>query len=190
MVSHQRPPTNERIVNAALALIARLGLGGVTMSEIAREAQVSRQTLYNHYPDVETIVSVAVAQHQAESVSRLAGVLATVDSPAGRLEHLVRHAAATAAHGHPTLKQGFSTEVQAVIDGYDKALRSHIESILREGVNRTMFRASVDPARDALVVQRMIEATGELVAADPESSADIVTAVSATVLAAVAGPQL
>jgi AcrR family transcriptional regulator len=190
MVFHhnERPPASERIVNATLALIARLGLGGVTMSRIAREAEVSRQTLYNHYPDVETIVSVAVAQHQAESVSRLAGVLATVDSPAGQLEHLVRHAAATAAHGHPTLKQGFSAEVQAVIDGYDQALRSHIESILREGITRAVFRADLDLVSDALVVQRMIEATSELVAADTESAPSIVTAVTATVLAAVVGP--
>jgi AcrR family transcriptional regulator len=155
------------------------------MSAIAREAAVARQTIYNHYSDVETIVAAAVEQHRRENVDGLTTVLATIDSPQGRLEHLARHAAATAAHGHPIIKQGFSAEVQLVIDGYDQTLRSHIESILRDGITRTIFRSDLDPVWDAAVIQRMLEATAELVAADPESAPDIVTTVTATVLAAV-----
>ena len=159
------------------------------MSAIAREAAVARQTIYNHYPDVETIAAAAVEQHQRESTDGLTSVLATIDSPQGRLEHLVRHAAANAAHGHPTIKQGFSIELQSVIDGYDQALRSHIESILHDGVAHRAFRNDLDPARDATVIHRMIEAAAELVAADPKSAADIVTTVTATVLAAVVAHQ-
>ena len=180
-----RPPAGERIVHATLTLIAERGLAGITMSAIAHRAGVARQTLYNHYSDVETIVSAAVEQHQTASVEGLAAVLATVSSPQAGLEHLVRHTAATAAHGHPMIKQGFSADVQSVIDGYDQALRSHIESILEDGVNSAVFRRDLEPARDAVVVQRMIEAVGEQVAAEPESAADIVSAVTTMVLAAV-----
>lgn len=186
--SVRMPAANERIVHAALALVAEQGMSGVTMSAIAREAAVARQTIYNYYPDVEAIVSAAVEQHQAESIDHLTELLATVDSPIGRLEHLVRHVAATAAHGHVTIKQGFSAEVQSVIDGYDLALRTHIENILRDGTGRSVFRNNLDPARDAVVVQRMIEATGELVAEDPESVPEVVTVVTTTVLAAVTAP--
>jgi AcrR family transcriptional regulator len=181
----KRSAASERIVHATLTLIAERGLVGVTMSAIADRAEVARQTLYNHYADVETIVSAAVEQHQSESVARLTAVLATVASPQGRLEHLVRHTAATAVHGHPLIKQGFSAEVQAVIDGYDQALRSHIESILNDGIEHAEFRGDLHPTKDAVVVQRMIEAAGELAAVEPESVAEIVTAVTATVLAAV-----
>jgi AcrR family transcriptional regulator len=180
----QMPPASERIAVATLSLVAERGLGGVTMSAIARAAGVARQTLYNHYSDVEAIVSAVIAQHQEESVQRLGEMLATVAAPQDRLEHLVRHTAAT-AHGHPSLRHGFSAEVQAIVDGYDQAMRSHIETIIRDGVEQEIFRHDLEPAVDALVVQRMIEATGELVSADPDAATGIVTSVSAAVLAAV-----
>jgi len=176
--------SNERIVHATLELIAARGLGGVTMSQIAQQANVARQTLYNHYPDVESIVSSAMAQHAANSARLLSEMLATVAAPDDRIEHLVRHVAATAAHGHPVIRQGFSAEMQAVIDGYDQAMRSHIEAILRDGAAAGIFRRDLVPATDALVIQRMVEAVGELVTADPDSAAETVTATTKTVLAA------
>ncbi len=184
MHASQAPSPRERIVNAALTLIAAHGLGGVSMSDIARHAGVARQTLYNHYADVESIVSAAIAQHEAESVQRLGAVLSTVADPRDRVVHLVRHIAATAAHGHPVIRKGFSAEVQAVVDGYDQAVRSHVAAIIKDGIEQGIFRQDLEPAVDALVVQRMIEAAGELITRDGKAAPEIVTAVTATVLAA------
>ena len=69
-------PAEERIAEAALRLISQRGLAGVTMSAVARQAVVGRQTLYNYYPDVESIVTSIIARHEelgAAQVSRLLG---------------------------------------------------------------------------------------------------------------------
>ena len=41
---------------ATFELVAEEGLGSVTMTAIADRADVARQTLYNHFNDVEQIV--------------------------------------------------------------------------------------------------------------------------------------
>jgi AcrR family transcriptional regulator len=158
------------------------------MSAVAQAAGVARQTLYNHFPDIDSIVGTVLEGHQAENIDRLTALLATVDSPADRLEHLIRHVAATSTHHHFTryLHHGLSANMQELIGRYDGAIRDLIESTLQEGRQRGTFRADLEPIRDARLVQRMIEGVGELVAAEPDHAADIVTTAAKTVHAAVA----
>ncbi|MCP4303822.1 MAG: TetR/AcrR family transcriptional regulator [bacterium] len=178
----------DRIVHATLGLILEHGISGITMSAIAREAEVARQTLYNHYPDVESIVTAAMETHQRESLDTLTELMRTINSPAGRLEHLVRHAAAVAAHGHPTFRYGFSARHQKLVAEYDHGVRSLVAAALTDGIASGAFRADLDLRRDPLLVQRMINATGELVGDDPEDAAAAVAVTVHTVLAAVASP--
>ncbi|MGD2044352.1 MAG: TetR/AcrR family transcriptional regulator, partial [Acidimicrobiia bacterium] len=44
------------IQDAAVRLVGELGMPNVSMSAVAEKAGVSRQTLYNHYSDLESIV--------------------------------------------------------------------------------------------------------------------------------------
>lgn len=180
-------PARERIVEASLGLIAERGLGGVTMTAVAEAAGVSRQTVYNHFEDVDTIVGEAIAAHQAESLGALAAMLSTVGSPSGRIEHLVRHAAALAAHGHgaPGTHYGLSPGVQEVLDGHTTEIRSLIARILQDGMERGEFRSDLDPPADALLVQQMLNGVGGLVVDDPDGIAGIVERSVRTVQAAI-----
>lgn len=181
-----RVSVRDRISHATLELIAEHGLTDVTMSAVAKRAGVARQTLYNHYPDVDTIVGAVVERHQTDSLYALNAVLGTMTSPLDQLEHLVRHTAAIAHHGHPMIKSGLSTSVQRVLDRYDNDMVGVVEEILCQGIERGELRPGVRPDRDAVIVLRMIETAGELVIAAPDDTADIVGTVLATVRAAVA----
>lgn len=180
--------TQDRIALATLELLADHGFAGITMSAIAANAGVARQTLYNHYPDVESAVFAATRSHQNQSFEMLAAVLETIDSPRGRLEHLVRHTAALAEHGHPAIRGGFSSEIEQLIADHDAAVRDLVADMLRTGQESGEFRSDLDLDRDPLLIQRMIEAAGELVTARRDDSAAIVTATVRSVLAAVAAP--
>ena len=183
-------PVRERIMEAALGLIVERGLGGVTMTAVAEAAGVSRQTVYNHFEGVDAIVGATIAAHQADSIRSLEALLATVDNPSGRVEHLVRHAAAMASHGHgaPGLQHGLSPGVQEILDGHTAELRSLIARILKDGVESGEFRSDLDPESDAVLVQRVLDGVGDLVAADPDGVARIVARSTRTVLAAVMVP--
>jgi AcrR family transcriptional regulator len=55
-MSRRRPPDRlERILDAALTVFARLGLGRAKMSEVATEAGVSQGTLYNYVESKEAL---------------------------------------------------------------------------------------------------------------------------------------
>ena len=57
------PSTSERILDAALAAFSRQGIRATTVTEIARDAGISREWLYKHYPSRDAIV-VAVTQRE------------------------------------------------------------------------------------------------------------------------------
>lgn len=51
---------DEKLIEAALSVFARYGVSKATMNDIAREAGVARQTLYNAYPGKEAILRATV----------------------------------------------------------------------------------------------------------------------------------
>ncbi|VAW04197.1 hypothetical protein MNBD_ACTINO02-1452, partial [hydrothermal vent metagenome] len=77
--------TVDRIIHATLALIGEHGFGGVTMSLVAEVAGVARQTLYNHYGDIDSIVAAAIDQHNRESLDLLNAALQVAESPADKI---------------------------------------------------------------------------------------------------------
>lgn len=50
------------ILRAASRLISREGLNGLTMVAVAKEAGVSRQLVYDHFPDLPTLFEAAFAE--------------------------------------------------------------------------------------------------------------------------------
>ena len=50
------------IVQAASGLISRDGLHGLTMVAVAKEAGVSRQLVYDHFPDLPTLFRAVFAE--------------------------------------------------------------------------------------------------------------------------------
>ena len=176
----------ERIIEAALSLIAERGLSAVTMTDIASAANVARQTLYNHFPDIDSAVAAVVERENEVGFQRLSDLLATVETPVGKLELLVRHVAASHARAHPLhgISSSLAPEVQAKLAEHDSAARSVISEILRDGVERRVFRPDLDPVRDAQLIQRLLEGVGELVAGDDEIAL-VAGVATRTILAAV-----
>jgi AcrR family transcriptional regulator len=179
--------TRSRIIEATLTLIAARGMTGVSMKAVADEAGISRQTLYNHYPDVDAIVVGSLEVHQQANLDELGAMLATIESPAGRLEHLVRHSGAAGALHHPigVLGQALSAEARSLLERYDQDLCAVIADVLRAGIDSGDFRPSIDVVHDARLLMRLLDGTAELAAADPEHLVEIVAAATRTVMAAV-----
>ena len=64
------------IVQAASRLISRDGLHGLTMVAVAKEAGVSRQLVYDHFPDLPTLFRAAFAEQARQYEVGLDDVLA------------------------------------------------------------------------------------------------------------------
>ena len=79
---HRR--TEEAILQGTKELIARSGIAGLSMIEIADHSEVSRATLYNHFRDKDAVLSALVASE----VERLADLAKSAGTPADALESL------------------------------------------------------------------------------------------------------
>lgn len=179
---------DDRIIAATLGLIAEHGLGAITMREIADTAGVARQTLYNHYADVDAIVVSAIRRHNDESLAMIDAALAVVEDPAAKLEQLVRHFVAIGAHAqHGTgLEHGLGPAARAALARHDEALDDRIRTILDEGRRSGAFRSDLDAVTEAVLIRHLLAGLTDL-AAGTEDPAALAATGTRTVLAAVTG---
>jgi AcrR family transcriptional regulator len=80
--AHRR--TEAAILEGTKDLIARKGISGLSMIEIADHSEVSRATLYNHYRDKDAVLAALIDSE----VHRLAELAKNAGTPADALESL------------------------------------------------------------------------------------------------------
>jgi AcrR family transcriptional regulator len=179
--------SEDRIIGAALALINEYGLGAVTMSGIAEAAGVARQTLYNHYPNIDSIVATAITRHNSDSIELLESALATADSLEGKLDQLVRHVVSVGAHAghHLDIQYGLAAGTRATLSDYGELVSAHIRDILSSGIESGAFRADLVPEWDTVLVQHLLSGISALAAHSPGDAARIAETGSRTILAAI-----
>jgi AcrR family transcriptional regulator len=82
---HQRE-TRERIARAATELHEEKGVAQTTVAEIARRAEVSRLTVYNHFPDLESLLPACSAHYATLHPLPDFGPPLALDDPTRRVE--------------------------------------------------------------------------------------------------------
>lgn len=178
--------TRERIIDATLTLIAERGLSAVTMVEVAKTAGVARATLYNHYPDVPTILAEAATVHNTHAIDGLRQALSVVNSPPAQVEQLIRYVASISARGHTIqAHHGLPPELRNRLNAFDTELEIHIRTALTDGIANDDFRASLDLDATTTLLRYALIGISELVANTPDQAADIVSNTLQTVLAAI-----
>ncbi|MFD8590056.1 TetR/AcrR family transcriptional regulator C-terminal domain-containing protein [Streptomyces sp. NPDC059637] len=97
--------TRARLRTAVLELAADRELSSITVSEVAKRAGVNRTTVYQHHPDLHSLVSDSMEEAVAEAVR--AAALCPLTAPRDRapqpLADLFEHIAANATLYHRVL---------------------------------------------------------------------------------------
>ena len=159
-----RGEPRDRIMRATFELVAEEGLGTVTMTAIADRADVARQTLYNHFTDVEQIVIAGIEEYNAIGFAHLTELLEATATTEAKLDLLVRHTVAATSHGHAVadLRSALSAEARAHLDQHVTSFRSLIASIIAEGVAAGSLHESIDPGVYAVLIEGLLLAAGDL----------------------------
>ncbi len=173
-------------MHASLTLIAEHGLGGVTMSQIADGADVARQTLYNHYKNVDSIVASMIQRHDRESIDLLEASLQVAESPIDRLTQMVRHFASIGAHAHDSidLRGALAAEFRAGLKAYEEAVEGHVRRIIQDGQQVGDFRNDLALEIDTVLICSLLGGVHDLAARSPDQAARIATSGTRTILAA------
>lgn len=77
---------NNQILDAAQSVFARYGVSKTTMNDIARQAGIARQTLYNKYPGKSEVLRACVRQYGDTSLFQVQEAWKSEPTFAGQLD--------------------------------------------------------------------------------------------------------
>jgi AcrR family transcriptional regulator len=106
--------TRDRLLDGALACIARVGLAKTTLDDVAREAGCARATLYRYFPGKQPLAA-ALVQREA---SRVAGELHAATAACTNVEDVLVTAVVVgvgALERHPALQTVLLVEPEVLL---------------------------------------------------------------------------
>jgi len=144
--------TRERILDGAMAAIARHGLSKLGMSDVSVSAGVSRGTLYRYFPSREELLQSLAAFETQRFKARTDAALAAAPAGAARLEVALQLVASYVAE-HPAIRRVIETEPAFVL-GY---LRAEFPTLrAATGAFLAPLLAQTDPVRQGLATTEQL----------------------------------
>lgn len=106
--------THERILDATLAAVSAHGLARLSIEDVAREARVSRQTVYRYFGSREALVTEMILREEEVFITTVLAAAAAHDEVRPALEAAITRAL-HAAREHPLLDRLLATEPEALL---------------------------------------------------------------------------
>lgn len=134
-IEAHRDAVREAAIKATAALVAKHGLTGVTMSQIAKDTGIGRATLYKYFPDVESIL---VAWHDRQIDHHLRELLRVRDQTEGaaaRLQAVLTAYATAISH-----RRGHDNDIAGTLHHGEHVAAAHQH--LREFVGELIVDAA------------------------------------------------
>lgn len=186
-LSDARTGLRHAIQQAAVRLVEERGMPNVSMSAVAEAAGVSRQTVYNHYPDLESIVLASARTEISIAQGFIGEAIDAAPDAATALEIFVRGTLTGQGENEVIasgsgMSPGGEDEVLEMLEPIHQQLRG----ILRRGVDDGSFRSDLDPEDVSEVMFHMIGSGRRLLhmGREPDHVADtIATLILRTVAA-------
>ena len=153
------PPSRERLLEAAYACVARYGLAKTTMEDVAREARLSRATVYRYFPGgKEQLVAEVVSWESGRFFERLTQAVAHHVELADLLEEALLFAH-RAVEEHQVLQKILETEPERLLPmltTQSGRLIALVKQFLAVAMQRSPLEAGVDLDAAADHLARMV----------------------------------
>ncbi|MEV4055942.1 TetR/AcrR family transcriptional regulator [Amycolatopsis sp. NPDC049688] len=166
----RRAETERRVVDAAMALIARSGSRAVTLAEVGEAAGYSRGIVYHHFGSRERLLEAVVDEAQRFDVPAYQG---------NGLDHLVQIVEAylrNVVRRTPSARAFLQLWGEAIAADpllaplfarRDADFRQLLANVVRQGVADGSVRPDANPAAAAVLVVALVRGTGLQLIAQP-----------------------
>ncbi|KAA9105864.1 TetR/AcrR family transcriptional regulator [Microbacterium rhizomatis] len=172
-------------------LLATRAFDEITFGEIAAEAGIARNTIYNYAPDKVALLLAVTTRASEELQAAVHAVSDQPDMSASRKLHdvigLLLSSFARDAHRAFVLYQYASkrSDRSNPVTLPLVQIQERIAQVLSEGMEAGEFRADLAPATDVVLLSGLVEAGVQMVVHDPSQINSAIDRTSALVLAAV-----
>ncbi len=158
MSSHKSRQT-KRIVEAALRVIHAEGLSNVSVSKVAAEAGVTRQTFYSYYSGIHGIVAQIMVEHSAETERQLLAVIKQAEGPFEKLRAFAgfQLSHATLEHAFLDLEAGLSAQARSQLAAHTGAVKSALEQVISSGFKGRSLAGGLEPRVASELLWGMVE---------------------------------
>lgn len=154
------------IIDAMLDMVHQKGVSQVSMSELSKAAKVSRQTLYNYFPDVESVLGAWMEQEADMLYQEIREKTAGLDNPLEQLfVYIVTSLQSCEKRQHPTgveaamsMQAAVGEELRLRISEHTSSLEEHLRQILERGVLAGKFRQDLDIEALTKIIFRLTSA--------------------------------
>jgi AcrR family transcriptional regulator len=166
----RRAETERRVLDAAMALIARSGSRAVTLAEVGEAAGYSRGIVYHHFGSRERLLEAVVDEAQRFDVPAYQG---------DGLDHLVRIIEAylrNVVRRTPSARAFLQLWGEAIAADpvlaplfarRDADFRQFLANVVRQGVADGSIRPDANPAAAAVLIVALLRGTGLQLIAQP-----------------------
>lgn len=146
----------QRVLDAAKRRFGRFGLRATTMQDIATEAGVAVGTIYQFFPDKNSLILAWVEEHRQLLHAQYAEVLKSPRPAGEKLKEFLnlRFAVIEQIREEPAIAELTRTVHQLTPEAVPEMTRTviqQLQSILEEGRRGKQF-PSVKPARDSMIL--------------------------------------
>lgn len=157
--STSRVELRERIILAAVELFTTNGIKSITMDEIAASLGISKRTLYEVFPDKETLLEECILKSQKDGDIFVKGVIETSSNV---LEVLLRCYQWSIERFHATNKKFFEDikkypKVYQLMKNNRNRSSEDTVNFFKEGVKQGIFRDDVNFAIINLLVRDQLD---------------------------------
>jgi AcrR family transcriptional regulator len=167
----------EQLVDAALSVILEQGYGGVSIEAIARAAGVTRPVIYDHFPNLGTLLHALVEREERYSREQLERVVPDdpgdsdpVEVLAGSVRRFLDAVTARPATWRIILLplDGTPAIVRQHVETHRAKILERIERLVHWAINRNELPPDLDVELTARAIRDLGEEAGRMVLTDPQ----------------------
>lgn len=144
---------------SALSLLAEHGGSALTMAAIADHADISRQTLYRYYKDVDAVL-VGIAELVTSHDETFAQLVSEEADPRSQLELIAK---TVTAHSHADQSTAALLAVlppagRKIVAQHQARASDLVAKVLQSGIDQGSFRHDLNPEADAPLILGLLAA--------------------------------
>ena len=133
----------EKIIEAAVRLFSRYGVKRTSMNDIAEEAGIARQTLYNAFSNKDEVLQATIRLFSDRSVAQIDAGLENAGDLGERLEIIFRHITI-----EPFDLLNASPNAEDIVAGFNASSQKEITAAAER--NRVIIARTLEPYKQAI----------------------------------------